>query len=53
VALILTLSGCASVARDSVKHAIEKRLPSAQEAPVAACPNPVNITIISNGVPDA
>jgi len=52
VAIILTLSGCASIPADSVKHAIEKRLPRAQEATPAACPSPVNITIISNGVPE-
>jgi len=50
VALILALPGCASVPAAGVKHAIEDRLKT-QEAPQAACPNPVNITIISNGVP--
>ena len=55
VALILSLSGCASVPAAGVKHAIKDRLKT-QEAPetkgFVACPNPVNITIISNEICD-
>ena len=47
VAIILTLSGCTSVPEGKVQQIIDDRWPKVQEA----CPSPVNIIIMSNGVP--
>ena len=47
VAIILTLSGCTSVPEGKVQQIIDDRWPRVQEA----CPSPVNIIIMSNGVP--
>ena len=47
VAIILTLSGCSSMPDGKVQQIIDDRWPKVQEA----CPSPVNIIIMSNGVP--
>ena len=47
VAIILTLSGCSSMPDGKVQQIIDDRWPKVQEA----CPAPVNIIIMSNGVP--